>query len=228
MVLGLAACGSAQSSTAVTTTENTEAETESTEEVTTEDPEAESAENVTTESTDADSEESTDTEADAAGDKVLVVYYSASGHTRSVAGDIAEALGADTFELVPQTPYTDEDLDWTTDGSRVNNEHDDESLRDIPLVSDTVDNWNEYSTVFIGYPIWWGIAAWPVNEFVKNNDFTGKTVIPFATSASSGMGESGSLLAEMAGTGDWQEGQRFSSGASSDEVTEWVNGLGIN
>ena len=224
MVLGLAACGSSQSSTAVTTTENTEAETESTEEVTTEDTEAENTEEASTESTEAFAD-TTDT---AAGDKVLVVYYSASGHTRSVAGDIAEALGADTFELVPQTPYTDEDLDWTTDGSRVNNEHDDESLRDIPLVSDTVDNWNEYSTVFIGYPIWWGIAAWPVNEFVKNNDFTGKTVIPFATSASSGMGESGSLLAEMAGTGDWQEGQRFSSGASSDEVTEWANGLGIN
>ena len=81
--------------------------------------------------------------------------------------------------------------------------------------------------MFIGYPIWWGIAAWPVDTFVKNNDFTGKTVIPFATSSSSGMGQSGSLLTDMAGTGEWQEGQRFSSGVSSDDVQSWVNGLGL-
>lgn len=78
-----------------------------------------------------------------------------------------------------------------------------------------------------GYPIWWGIAAWPVDEFIETNDFTGKTVIPFATSASSGMGQSGELLAEMAGTGDWQEGQRFRSGASEDDIVAWVEGLGL-
>lgn len=77
------------------------------------------------------------------------------------------------------------------------------------------------------YPIWWGIAAWPVDEFIETNDFTGKTVIPFATSASSGMGQSGELLAEMAGTGDWQEGQRFRSGASEDDIVAWVEGLGL-
>lgn len=81
--------------------------------------------------------------------------------------------------------------------------------------------------VFIGYPIWWGIAAWPVNGFINANDFTGKTVIPFASSASSGMGESGTLLAGAAGTGDWQEGTRFSSGVSQDAVVEWVEGLGL-
>ena len=167
-------------------------------------------------------------EAPAAGGKTLVVYYSASGHTAAVAGYIADALGADTFELVPQEPYSSDDLDWTKDGSRVNREHEDETLRDIALVSDRVDNWDEYDTVFIGYPVWWGIAAWPVNNFVKNNDFTGKTVIPFATSASSGMGQSGELLSEMAGTGDWQEGQRFRSSASQSDVTDWVSSLGLN
>lgn len=219
MVLGLAACGSSEngSTAADTTTEATTAVTETTE--------APDTETVEAETTEADSETAADTED---GGKILVVYYSASGHTEEVAIDIADVLGADIFELVPQTPYTDEDLDWTTDGSRVNREHDDESLREIPLVQDTPESWEEYDTVFVGYPIWWGIAAWPVNEFVTNNDFTGKTVIPFATSASSGMGESGTLLEEMAGTGSWQEGQRFSSGASADEVTEWVNGLGIS
>lgn len=167
-------------------------------------------------------------ETPAEGGRTLVVYYSASGNTAAVAGYIADALGADTFELVPETPYSSDDLNWTVNGSRVNREHDDESLRDIALVADSVDNWDEYDTVFIGYPIWWAIAAWPVNNFVKNNDFTGKTVIPFCTSSSSGLGQSGELLAEMAGTGDWQTGERFRSNASRDVVADWVSSFGLN
>ena len=158
---------------------------------------------------------------------VLVVYYSATGNTEAVANTIAEATGGDLFELEPAEPYTDADLDWTDEESRVSQEYADESLRNVELVASTVDNWDSYDTVFIGYPIWWGIAAWPVDSFVENNDFTGKTVIPFATSSSSGMGESGQLLADLAGTGDWQEGQRFRSGADEANVQEWVNGLGL-
>ena len=107
-------------------------------------------------------------------------------------------------------------------------EHDHPEARETELVKSTVDNWDEYDTVFIGYPIWWGIAAWPVDGFVKANDFTDKTVIPFCTSASSGLGDSGKLLAEMAGSGNWLEGQRFSSGASEQTVREWVDSLGLN
>lgn len=160
--------------------------------------------------------------------KTLVVYYSASGNTKRVAEDIAEAADGDLFEITPAEPYTSDDLNWTNSDSRVSREHDDESLRDVPLTTTEVENWDDYDTVFIGYPIWWGIAAWPVDTFVKNNDFTGKTVIPFATSSSSGMGQSGTLLSEMAGTGDWQDGQRFSSGASQSDVADWVSGLGLN
>lgn len=167
-----------------------------------------------------------ETEGEAGG--TLVVYYSASGNTEQVANYIADATGGDLFELEPTDPYTDEDLNWTVDGSRVNQEHEDESLRDIELVADTVENWDSYDTVFIGYPIWWGIAAWPVDGFIEANDFTGKTVIPFCTSASSGLGQSGELLAEMAGTGDWQEGQRFRSGASEADVQEWLNSLNLS
>ena len=144
-----------------------------------------------------------------------------------VANYIADTAGGDLFELEPVEPYTDDDLNWSDDNSRVSQEHEDESLRDVELVSTDVENWDSYDTVFIGYPIWWGIAAWPVDSFVENNDFTGKTVIPFCTSASSGMGESGELLAELAGTGDWQEGERFRSGADEADVQEWVNGLGL-
>lgn len=213
LVLSLAACGSANKPASSTTQPETSAPTEQ--------PATEPSESSST--APAESEPETQPETG----KTLVVYYSASGNTERVAKDIAEAAGADLFEIVPTEPYTDDDLDWTDDNSRVTREHDDESLRDVPLTTTEVPDWDSYDTVFIGYPIWWGIAAWPVDTFVKNNDFTGKTVIPFATSSSSGMGQSGSLLADMAGTGEWQEGQRFSSGVSSDDVQSWVNGLGL-
>ena len=159
--------------------------------------------------------------------KVLVVYYSASGNTERVAKDIADAAGADLFEITPTEVYTDEDLNWRNSDSRVSREHDDEFLRDVPLTTTEVPDWDSYDTVFIGYPIWWGIAAWPVDNFVKANDFTGKTVIPFATSTSSGMGQSGNLLRDLAGTGDWQDGQRFRSNASADDAADWVSSLGL-
>lgn len=164
---------------------------------------------------------------DSEAGKTLVVYFSATGSTKKVAGYIADALNAEQFELIPAQPYNSTDLRWSNADSRVSREHDDESLRDVALVSNTVDNWADYDTVFIGYPIWWGIAAWPVNDFVKNNDFTGKAVIPFCTSSSSGLGESGELLAEMAGTGHWQIGTRFVSSVSEADVVKWVNGLNI-
>ena len=97
----------------------------------------------------------------------------------------------------------------------------------MELTASTVENWEEYDTIFLGYPIWWGIAAWPVDGFIEANDFTGKTVIPFCTSASSGLGESGQLLAEMAGTGNWLEGQRFSSSVSQEDIQAWVESLGL-
>ena len=160
--------------------------------------------------------------------KTLVVYYSATGTTEGVAQTIADTTGGDLFEIQPVEPYTDDDLDWTNDDSRVSREHDDESLRDVDLVSTSVDNWDSYDTVFIGYPIWWGIAAWPVDGFVEANDFTGKAVIPFCTAASSGIGDSGNLLEEMAGTGNWLEGKRLDRGISEDEVKDWISDLGIS
>ena len=167
-------------------------------------------------------------ETGADGGGVLVVYYSATGSTEAVAGYIAGALDADTFVITPSEPYSTADLNWRDANSRVNREHDDPTLRVMDLEEASVENWADYDTIFIGYPIWWGIAAWPVDSFVSANDFTGKTVIPFCTSSSSGLGESGELLAELAGTGEWLEGHRFRSGASEADVTEWVSGLDIN
>ena len=158
---------------------------------------------------------------------VLVVYFSATGNTEEVAGYIADAANGDLFEITPADPYTADDLDWTDENSRVVYEYENPDARDVALTTTEVENWDSYDVVFIGYPIWWGIAAWPVNTFVEANDFTGKTVIPFCTSSSSGLGQSGDLLAELAGTGNWQEGQRFRSGASADDVQNWVRELGL-
>ena len=175
----------------------------------------------------SESDSSADLATEAENGKILVVYYSATGSTERVANVIAEATDADMFELEPVEPYTSEDLNWNDENSRVVYEHDNVSARTVALTATTVDGWDEYDTVFIGYPIWWGIAAWPVDGFVEANDFTGKTVIPFCTSASSGLGESGELLAQLAGTGDWLAGERFSSGASAETVQAWVADLGL-
>lgn len=166
-------------------------------------------------------------EASGTAGKTLVVYFSATGTTESVARTIAGTAGADLFEVVPAEPYTADDLSWQNSDSRVSREHNDESLRTVALKSTEADGWAGYDTVFIGYPIWWVIAAWPLSSFTAANDFTGKTVIPFCTSASSGVGDSGTLLEEPAGTGTWLEGQRFSRASSEDEIAGWVNGLNL-
>ena len=139
----------------------------------------------------------------ASNGKAVVVYFSASGNTKRAAEAIAEELNAPTFELTPQQPYTDDDLDWTDPDSRVIREHE--------------------NTVYLGFPIWWMAPAWPVNDFVKSNDFTGKTIIPFCTSTSSGIDDSASTLQKMAGTGTWLTGHRFSGSVSEKDVTDWLS-----
>lgn len=227
MVLGLTACGGGQNGSGETASRN-ESQSKEAEAPEAAEPsrqEDESSSKTTMETQDESNVETPEPEV--SGGKTLVVYYSASGNTEEVANYIASAMDGDLFEIVPTEIYTGADLDWTDEDSRVSREHDNEDERNVPLVSDTADNWDEYDTVFIGYPIWWGIAAWPVDGFIKANDFTGKMVIPFCTSASSGLGESGELLEEMAGTGEWLEGERFRSGASEETVLSWVEGLGL-
>ncbi len=251
MVLSLAACGSQDSGksgsdtlpsgTAGTGNESQESVGQQEDEDTgasiadsTADMAADSSEDVEAEEEDSPAEVSEEAAADEAGSesqtgegRTLVVYYSATGHTGNVAGYIAAATDGDVFELVPAEAYSSEDLNWSDENSRVVYEHDHPDEREVELVEATVADWDSYDTVFIGFPIWWGIAAWPVDSFIAANDFTGKTVVPFCTSSSSGLGESGRLLAEAAGTGEWLEGMRFSSGASEDTVKEWVESLNL-
>ena len=163
----------------------------------------------------------------AAGGKTLVVYYSATGRTERVAKVIAKERQADIMKLVPNPAYTEADLDTHDKNSRTTRERDDTSLREkIQLRKAVPDNWASYDTIFLGYPIWWAIAAWPVDAFVKANDFTGKNVVTFATAGVSPLGNSGKLLAEMAGgKGNWQDGTCFTGSLDDAKVVEWVRSL---
>lgn len=160
--------------------------------------------------------------------KTLVVYFSATGTTERIAGSIAAATHADIFVLEPEEAYTADDLDWNDEKSRVSTEHSHPESRDVKLKTVKPPAFESYSTVLIGYPIWWGMAAFPVETFVKGNDFTGKTVIPFCTASSSDIGESGKQLSELAGTGEWREGKRFYSRSSEEDVREWLESFQID
>lgn len=160
------------------------------------------------------------------GSGILVVYFSATNNTESVAQKLADGLGADIYEIVPMQPYTDEDLDYGNSESRSSVEMDDPSVR--PEISGTVENMDQYEVVLIGFPIWWGKAPRIMSTFVESYDFSGKTLAAFCTSASSGFGSSDSALKEATDSAIWLDGHRFSAGASAEDVMEWADGLGIN
>ncbi len=160
------------------------------------------------------------------GSKILVAYFSATNNTEGVAQKLADGLGADLYEITPEQPYTDADLDYGNSGSRSSVEMDDPSAR--PAISGSVENMAQYDVVFIGYPIWWGEAPRIMSTFIESYDFSGKTLAAFCTSASSGFGNSDSALRSAASGAVWLTGHRFSAGANSDEVMEWANGLEIS
>lgn len=169
---------------------------------------------------DTSGEPTSDTE-----DGTLVIYFSATGNIKSAAETIAKTAGGDLYEIVPEEPYTADDLNWNKEDSRVSVEHNDPDFR--PALAGELPDLSGYKTVFIGYPIWWGEAPNAVRTLVESIDLTGKTVIPFATSSSSGFGSSGETLAALTSGATWLEGQRFSGGADEEEITKWVNELGI-
>lgn len=158
----------------------------------------------------------------APGSSALVAYFSATGNTAGIAQTIAAQLGADVFVITPTVPYTAEDVDYNDAQSRTSIERDDPN-RLVELKTVTPPNFDAYTTVFLGYPIWWGDASWVMDGFASGNDFTGKTVVPFCTSGSSPIGGSAQRLADLAGnTGTWLDGRRFSAGAPADEISEWI------
>ena len=159
------------------------------------------------------------------GGKVLVAYFSATGHTKTIAEYLQTALDADIYEIVPQEPYTADDLDYNTDGCRANQEQHDDSAR--PAISGSVENMDGYDVVFVGYPIWWGQAPKIVYTFLEGYDFSGKTIVPFCTSGGSGIDGSLGGLQALSPDADWLTGQRFSASASEADVQSWVDNLGL-
>lgn len=159
------------------------------------------------------------------GGKILIAYFSATNNTEGIANHLDAILDADLYEIVPETPYTSDDLNYNDSSSRSSREMDDPDAR--PAISGGVEDMEQYNVIFLGYPIWWGQAPKIISTFLESYDLSGKTIVPFCTSGSSGIGSSASNLHSLAGNATWLEGRRFSGGASRSAVESWVNGLGL-
>ena len=157
--------------------------------------------------------------------RVLVAYFSATGNTENIAGHLEAVLDADLYEIVPQNPYTSADLNYNNSDSRASREQNDADAR--PAISGSVDNMEDYDVVFLGYPIWWGQAPKIVYTFLENYNFEGKTIVPFCTSGSSGIGSSATNMHDLAPDANWLSGQRFSGSADSSAIEIWVDGLAL-
>ena len=196
LVFGLTACGGGNSENTEDSSAETTAESSS-EETTAEEPQTDTG--------------------------VLVVYFSATGTTKGVAEKIASVTGADLYEIKAAQEYTAEDLDWNDSDSRTTHEQNDTAVR--PEIGSDPVSLEGYSTIYIGFPIWWGEEPRIMDTFVESYDFDGITMIPFCTSSSSGIGMSGKNLESNAGSGKWLDGQRFSGSVSEDELQTWIEGL---
>lgn len=218
-MMGLSACGNSEnesdtaSSVTITQTEAQQTET------------AEQTENSEDKSASADTAAAPETtdNIETSGKDTIVVYFSATGTTKGVAERIANVTNADTYEIIPAEPYSNADLDWNDKNSRTTIEMNDPNVR--PAIADDSVSFDGYSTVYIGYPIWWGDAPRIMSTFVETYDFSGLTVIPFCTSGGSGIGRSGSNLASQAGSGNWLDGDRLDADISEDELKTWISGL---
>lgn len=221
MIFGLAACGNSAGQT-----ENSSAvETKPAE--TSDDAQEENSTIQDTESVDTTEAQSAESETpEEQGHRILVAYFSATNTTEGVAEHIANGLNAKLYEIVPQDPYTDADLNYNDNNSRSTIEMNDPSSR--PAISGSVEDMEQYDIVFIGYPIWWGEAPRIVSTFMESYDFEGKTIVPFCTSGGSGVGSSASNLEQLTSGATWLDGQRLNGSDSQDTVMEWVNSLGLD
>lgn len=160
-----------------------------------------------------------------ANSHILVVYFSATGTTREVAEKLAEGLSADLYEIVPEEPYTEADLNYNDRKSRTSMETDDPACR--PAIAGRLPDLTDYDTVLVGYPIWWGDVPRIVSNFVESVDLTDRTMAVFFTSGGSGLGNSMKHLQEQSGVETWLEGKRFTPRTTVEELTEWAASLGI-
>lgn len=153
--------------------------------------------------------------------KVLVAYFSASGVTKKVAEKLAEVVKGDIFEIKPEVPYTDADLDWENNKSRSSIEMNDASSR--PKIAEKVNDMNKYSIIFVGFPIWWYRQPSIIDTFIESYDFNGKTIVPFATSGMSSIGESGKIMQALVPNAKVVAGKRFPDSVKTDELKKWAS-----
>ena len=228
LAIGLTACGNNEGQAANDTAETIQAasseEVEATDNTEEEAPQvvtSEAASNTNDEIVENTSSEVIDNAEENGG--VLVVYFSATGTTKGIAEKIAGITGADTYEIKAAQEYTDADLNWNDSSSRSTKEQNDSSIR--PEIGSEAVSLDGYTTIYIGYPIWWGEEPRIMDTFVESHSFDGITMIPFCTSSSSGIGRSGQNLADNAGSGTWLDGKRFGAGVTEDEIRSWIEGL---
>ena len=227
LAIGLTACGNNNSQVSADATQNMQIESSAETEIGNNIEEAdrivtnESVSNTTDETGEDSSSEQAEATQQTGG--TLVVYFSVTGNTKSVAEKIASVTGADIYEIKSALEYTDEDINYNDSDSRTSKEQNDSSAR--PEIGSEEISLDGYSTIYIGYPIWWGEEPRIMDTFAESYNFDGITVIPFCTSGSSGIGRSGQNLADNAGSGNWIEGKRFGGGASEDEIRSWIEGL---
>ena len=223
MILSLAACGNSASQTGQPSTE----EKQTADTVNSEEPVENSANAENTDTSEGQTNESENPDIlEEQATKVLVAYFSATNTTQGIAEHIANGLNADIYEIVPEEPYTDADLNYNDNNSRTTIEMNDPDAR--PAITGSVEDMEQYDIVFIGYPIWWGGAPRIVSTFVESYDFSGKTIVPFCTSGGSGVGSSATNLEQLTDGADWLPGKRLNGSDSQDTVMEWVNGLGLD
>jgi len=153
--------------------------------------------------------------------KILVAYFSASGVTKRVAEKLTEAVKGDIFEIKPEVPYTDADLDWENNKSRSSVEMNDTSSR--PKISEKVKNISQYDVIFVGFPVWWYRQPSIIDTFIESYDFSGKTIVPFATSGMSSIGDSGKIMQDLVPNAKVVAGKRFSDRVSVDELKKWAS-----
>lgn len=222
IILNLAACGNSANHTAQYATEDHSVEIGKNVDMSKENDSVDNMENAEISETQQGESESSE----AQETKVLVAYFSATNTTKGVAEHIADGLQADLYEIVPEEPYTDADLNYNDNNSRTTIEMNDPGAR--PVISGSVENMEEYDIVFIGYPIWWAEAPRIVSTFMESYDFSGKTIVPFCTSGGSGVGSSATNLEQLTSGAQWLVGKRLNGSDSQETVMEWVNGLGLH
>ena len=234
MVLGLAACGNTNSN-GTSSAQTSEAQNTSEENVTTAAPEKEQADNSTDSEKTSDtaagadstddhaSAENTSAEDTTAHSDVLVAYFSATGTTKGVAERIAAVTGGDLYEILAADPYTADDLNYNDRSSRSTSEQNDKNAR--PEIGSVDLSLEGYTTIYLGFPIWWGEEPRILDTFVEKYSFEGITMIPFCTSGGSGIGRSGPNMEALAGSGTWLEGKRFSGNVSEADLQAWIDGL---